>query len=811
MTAGRFGCLCVAIVLLFTICALEASPESTHGQNGNIKIQETQKKSPDVVSANGRSVTSKTPLIFDCVHEDTECNKDKFGYEAIIQLHRLIDDDRNGNVDQSESDEFLRDELQYTDGFERHSLFHNNDKLISVEDLWRAWKYSEVYNWTVDDVVEWLRKEVDLPQYASIFSDNSVSGPFLPRLAASNTFMTAVLGIKNPVHKQKLSLKAMDTVLFGAPPKRHNYMKDVALMVSLIFAIGGCWFAYLHHRFSQEQVRKMMMDLESLQKAEEALMDVQRKLEDAENRQVSTDPRPLPAFKEGTAVPDADLPLMKGGSSSGRGEGSEGVGEGTQQIREELAATLLALQHAETQLEHSWAPPGELQAWLQLTHELEQAHYTAKRQAAERQFQAAKEVCDKIKRRNKAFFGSLRMAHSNSLDEIDQRILDAKAALEEVKQDLQERLHRWHTMERLCGFPIISNPGLSTLHQLLYGAKDGPGNGTRLPAGVVGSVDEAEEDLPPAAFVFPVANGMSRSHSLTPDMDSVGPLPYTLFPDTVHVEKERQAAFKRATFRLQSRLSFPSLAHSVSSKSFLRQRAAMGSTGSLSHLSRNAVSVNAAYSAHHPPPLGAMHQRGSHDLDATPSPTSPTASNPVSFHLGDQVPTERSAPLCYKTQHSLPGAGTHTRSKSITSSTVSSVSSAPAAVHPFSGYHGHVALSSSGVTTTGGVGGQALMGYSAAGLYTLNRAAVAMESDDNVSQATMDSLPGSQSSHSMRERHRLNNGLDLVSHTQGVGQDSGGGGGGVGGSLGPCLLEKKPSKRKKLLNMFRKSSKQKPV
>ena len=48
-------------------------------------------------------------------------------------------------------------------------------------------------------------------------------------------------------------------------------------MASLIFAVGGCWFAYLHHRYSQEQVRKMMIDLESLQKAEEALMDVQRK------------------------------------------------------------------------------------------------------------------------------------------------------------------------------------------------------------------------------------------------------------------------------------------------------------------------------------------------------------------------------------------------------------------------------------------------------------------------------------------------------------------------------------------------------
>ena len=59
--------------------------------------------------------------------------------------------------------------------------------------------------------------------------------------------------------------------------ERHSYIKDFVLVASLIFAVGGCWFAYLHHRYSQEQVRKMMIDLESLQKAEEALMDVQRK------------------------------------------------------------------------------------------------------------------------------------------------------------------------------------------------------------------------------------------------------------------------------------------------------------------------------------------------------------------------------------------------------------------------------------------------------------------------------------------------------------------------------------------------------
>ena len=49
-----------------------------------------------------------------------------------------------------------------------------------------------------------------------------------------------------------------------------------------------------------------------------------------------------------------------------------------------------------------------------------------------------------------------------------------RVALEEVKQDLQERLHRWHTMERLCGFPIITNPGLSALHQMLHGTREGP-------------------------------------------------------------------------------------------------------------------------------------------------------------------------------------------------------------------------------------------------------------------------------------------------------------------------------------------------
>ncbi|KAL8594598.1 hypothetical protein ACOMHN_002153 [Nucella lapillus] len=637
--------------------------------------------------------------MFDCVDEDTECTKDKLGYQAIAHLHGLIDDDHNGNVDQMESDEFLRDELQYTDGFERHSLFHNNDKLISVEDLWRAWKFSKVYNWTKEDVVDWLQNEVELPQYSAIFTDNAVTGSFLPRMATSNTFISTILGIKNPLHKQKLTLKSMDTVLFGPPPRRHSYIKDLVLMVSLILAVGGCWFGVAHHRYSQAQVRKMTVDLEALQKAEDALTEMQKKLEDAENRQIS-------------AV-SSDLP---------DGQDSMGYGgeEGTEQIREELAATLLALQQAETQLGHSWAPPGQLQAWLQLTHELELGHHTHKRQAAERQFQAAKESCEKIKRRNRAVFGSLRMAHSNSLDEIDQRIFDAKMALEEVKQDLQERLQRWHTIEhlcgfperlqrwhtieRLCGFPVITNPGLTTLQQMLYSNKEG--GSSRLMAQTSagsGSLEEVEEEQRPAG--------------------------YSTLP-------------------------------TVPSKQFLRQRVVMGSTASLSQVSR--TGVGALYPSSQPPHLL---RRGSQDPD--------TILN-HSEHLQDPA-----SAVNYGLPYSLSAANTailtgRARSTSITPSVASSTALPH---HP--SCHGYMGMTSEGHTGL-------VMGSVSRSMSMDNSI------DDNLSQATLDSLTPSQSG------GVNNNGMDHVSHSQLLGPD--------GAVLNP-RLQKKPSMRKKVMSMFKKTPK----
>lgn len=63
--------------------------------------------------------------------------------------------------------------------------------------------------------------------------------------------------------------------------------------------------------------------------------------------------------------------------------------------------------------------------------------------------------------------GSFRVAHGSSIDDVDNRIIQAKTALSEVTRDLQERLLRWRQIESICGFPIVNNAGLESLQTSL--------------------------------------------------------------------------------------------------------------------------------------------------------------------------------------------------------------------------------------------------------------------------------------------------------------------------------------------------------
>ncbi|XP_045453679.1 stromal interaction molecule homolog [Melitaea cinxia] len=410
------------------------------------------------------SAASNEIILLEACHNEPSCLQDHAGLEAITQLHRQLDDDANGNVDLSESDDFLREELQYDSGYEkRQRAFHHNDDMhISVKELWEAWLRSEVHNWTVEQTVEWLSESVDLPQYKTLFIQHRVTGATLPRLAVNNMqYLSNVLGIKDPIHKQKLALKAMDVVLFG-PPKEGSRWKDWLLASLLLGAVVGGWAALRAGRASRHQVQRMLRDMEQLRKAEMALDDMQKELEKArlEQENVTTEKKHL----EEKLREAGDTPLLNSASSDLE----------VSQLKAEIEMLRGELRRAEGELEdRCWAPPPGLQQWLQLTHEVENRSYLRKKQQADLQLQQAREACEKLRKKRSSLVGAFVSTHGKSIDDVDRSIVEARTALNEVTQELQERMHRWKQIERLCGFNIINNNGLQFLESTLYRTSNG--------------------------------------------------------------------------------------------------------------------------------------------------------------------------------------------------------------------------------------------------------------------------------------------------------------------------------------------------
>ncbi|XP_026182733.1 stromal interaction molecule 1a isoform X2 [Mastacembelus armatus] len=426
-------------------------------------------------------------------------------FEAIRSIHKQMDDDANGNVDVVETDGFLREDLNYHDPKAKHNSFHGDDQFISVEDLWNAWKGSEVYNWTVDEVVEWLINYVELPQYVDAFRKMNFNGSAMSRLAVKNTTLTlSILKILDRSHVQKLQLKALDTVLFGAPlMNRHNHLKDFMLVVSIVIGMGGCWFAYIQNRYSKDHMKKMMKDLEGLQKAEQSLHDLQHRLQIAqeEHRTVEVEKVNL----EQKLRDEINAAKQEAQRLRELREGTENELSRQKYAEEELEQVRMALKKAEKELESrsSWSPPESLQKWLQLTHEVEVQYYNIKKQNAERQLLVAKEGAEKIKKKRNTLFGTFHVAHSSSLDDVDHKILAAKQALGEVTAALRERLHRWQQIEILTGFTIVNNPGLPSLASALNLDPSFMG-GRATPQHFIMSddMDDLDEDIVPGTLQY---------------------------------------------------------------------------------------------------------------------------------------------------------------------------------------------------------------------------------------------------------------------------------------------------------------------
>ncbi|XP_068799330.1 stromal interaction molecule 2 isoform X2 [Struthio camelus] len=458
--------------------------------------------------------------------------EDRFSLEALRMIHKQMDDDKDGGIEVDESDEFLREDMQYKDASNKHSHLHREDKHITIEDLWKRWKTSEVHNWTQEETLQWLSEFVELPQYEKNFRDSNVKGTTLPRIAVNeHAFMISHLKIIDRSHRQKLQLKALDVVLFGPltrPP--HNWMKDFVLTVSIVIGFGGCWFAYSQNRTSREHITKMMKDLESLQTAEQSLLDLQERLEKAqeENRNVAVEKQNL----ERKMMDEINDAKREAHRLRELREGAECELSRLKYAEEELVQVRMALKKAEKEFElrSNWSVPEALQKWLQLTHEVEVQYYNIKRQHAEMQLAIAKDEAEKIKKKRSTVFGTLHVAHSSSLDEVDHKILEAKKALSELTTCLRERLYRWQQIEKICGFQIAHNSGLPSLTSSLYSDHSWVvmPRVSIPPYPIAGGVDDLDEDTPPIVSQFHGSivkppSALARSSSLCRSRRNVVP------------------------------------------------------------------------------------------------------------------------------------------------------------------------------------------------------------------------------------------------------------------------------------------------
>lgn len=413
--------------------------------------------------------------------------EDRPGLEAIKALHQQLDDDQDGTIEPSETGDFIKADLKFEGDRRREKLFHNKDVEITVADLWVTWVKSEVYNWTVDQTVDWLKFNIDLPQYAPQFIDNKVDGTKLPLAASDPSFLSKKLGITNPIHKSKISLKAMDVVLFGPPKEPTNWLKDLILTLLLIALVSALFWAYNQKKRSEEHLAKMMKDMESLTKAERILQDMQTNIGKGEEGQYS------------------NMDPVGGEEEMGR-------------LREEVEILRGELHRAEVELEDKcWVAPTVLQHWLQMTYELESQVYNEKRRSAEMQMEVAKDACEKLKRKRSSLVGAFVSTHGRSIEDVDKSILDAKTSLLEVTQDLSERSRRWRQIEILTGVAIVNNPGLATLQKIVRYV----GGGNRAPRTGMSSrmsnisLDEMhEDDARSVAASSHVSSHISVSRSL---------------------------------------------------------------------------------------------------------------------------------------------------------------------------------------------------------------------------------------------------------------------------------------------------------
>ena len=162
-----------------------------------------------------------------------------------------------------------------------------------------------MFNWTTEDVLDWLEHYVELPEYTETFRRHHITGRQLPHIAInSGQILQNTLSITDSQHKQKIQLRAMDVILFG-PPVQRGHWKDIILKISVVLIVCGSIYA-----FRQSRLSKLHMDsfMEDLRQKEEEVKRLKSKFEALERESVDGPPISNEGSQED--IRDSSPPLM---------------------------------------------------------------------------------------------------------------------------------------------------------------------------------------------------------------------------------------------------------------------------------------------------------------------------------------------------------------------------------------------------------------------------------------------------------------------------------------------------------------------
>ncbi|CAL8126025.1 unnamed protein product [Orchesella dallaii] len=430
------------------------------------------------------SINTSPQSTFPLMSFDHECSKgepwrsrvnawEKQELQSISVLHQQLDDDKNGNIDYFESNGFLREELHYSeDNYERRqeNMYRNDDnddKQVSVKELWDAWVKSEVHNWTVDEVAEWISAIVDLPHYQEKIKELKLNGTFLPRIATNHrNFISAKLGIKDGITRQRLIVKAQDAVLFGSP-KDNGYQTIIILKALLLLAITLCGWVFCCYKSCQQDLSRMSKDMEALILAEQTLRNLQKELEIVKrDQEIQVEENDATIFDEEVAELRDEIKLLREKLQQAEDDLCKEIKDRNVYIRTglKLMNDNEALQNELERSEYEfkvkeWVPPSPLSHLLRVTYEKECESHCRKRRVVEEQLKQAKEAYSKLKKKGWRWSILRASLTSNTqfIDKVDKTILDAKVALTEITEELEEQLSRWRQIENLVKTPIVNS------------------------------------------------------------------------------------------------------------------------------------------------------------------------------------------------------------------------------------------------------------------------------------------------------------------------------------------------------------------